>query len=74
MTREVSGKGQPTSYRNNLSFVKGGMAMLDYFHAFGPQIGRMRAECGTVSAICGMLKAPLDILVIDDALKTPTDN
>jgi len=23
------------SYRNNLSFVKGGMAMLDYFYAFG---------------------------------------
>ncbi len=22
----------------------------------------MRTECGTVSAICGMLKAPLDIL------------
>ena len=50
------------SYRNNISFVKGGMAMLDYFHAFGPQVERMRAECGTVSAICGMLKAPLDIL------------
>jgi hypothetical protein len=38
------------------------MAMLDYFHAFGPQVERMRMECGTVSAICGMLKAPLDIL------------
>lgn len=62
VTREVSRKGQPTSYRNNLSFVKGGMAMLDYFHAFGPQVERMRTECGTVSAICGMLKAPLDIL------------
>ena len=59
---EVSAKGQPASYRNNLSFVKGGMAMLDYFHAFGPQVERMRTECGTVSAICGMLKAPLDIL------------
>ena len=58
----MSAKGQPVSYRNNLSFVKGGMAMLDYFHAFGPQVERMRAECGTVSAICGMLKAPLDIL------------
>jgi uroporphyrinogen-III decarboxylase len=62
VTGEVSAKGQPTSYRNNLSFVKGGMAMLDYFHAFGPQVERMRSECGTVSAICGMLKAPLDIL------------
>jgi len=42
--------------------VKGGMAMLTYFHAFGPQIERMRHECGTPSSICGMLKAPLDIL------------
>ena len=62
VTGEVSGKGQPTSYRNNLSFVKGGMAMLNYFRDFGPQVDRMRTECGTVSAICGMLKAPLDIL------------
>jgi hypothetical protein len=52
----------PVAYRNNLSLVRGGMAMLDYFHAFGPQIDRMRSECGTPSAICGMLKAPLDIL------------
>jgi uroporphyrinogen-III decarboxylase len=59
---DVSAKGEPTSYRNNLSFVKGGMAMLDYFYAFGPQVHRMRSECGTVSAICGMLKAPLDVL------------
>lgn len=59
---EVSAKGAPTSFHNNLSFVKGGMAMLNYFHAFGPQVERMRRECGTVSAICGMLKAPLDIL------------
>ncbi len=62
VTGEVRAKGCPTSYRNNLSFVKGGMAMLSYFNAFGPQVERMRRECGTVSAICGMLKAPLDIL------------
>ena len=59
---EVSPKGAPTSYRNNLSFVKGGMAMLAYYQAFGGQVERMRNECGTVPAICGMLKAPLDIL------------
>jgi uroporphyrinogen-III decarboxylase len=59
---DVSAKGQPTSYRNNLSFVKGGMAMLSYFNAFPPQVERMRRECGTPSSICGMLKAPLDIL------------
>jgi len=62
VSTEVSAKGQPTCFRNNLSFVKGGMAMLTYFHAFGPQIERMRHECGTPSSICGMLKAPLDIL------------
>jgi hypothetical protein len=59
---EVAAKGQPTTYRNNLSFIKGGMAMLSYFNAFGPQLERMRRECGTPSSICGMLKAPLDIL------------
>jgi uroporphyrinogen-III decarboxylase len=59
---EVAAKGCPVTYRNNLSFVKGGMAMLDYFHAFGPQIERMRTECAMPSSICGMLKAPLDIL------------
>ncbi len=62
VSTEVSAKGAPTSYRNNLSFVKGGMAMLSYFSAFGPQVERMRCECGTPSAISGMLKAPLDII------------
>jgi hypothetical protein len=62
VTSEVAPKGAPAGYRNNLSFVKGGMAMLDYFHAFGPQVERMRRECGMPSSICGMLKAPLDIL------------
>jgi hypothetical protein len=58
----VSARGEPTSYENNLSFVKGGMAMLSYFNAFGPQIERMRTETGTVPAFAGMLKAPLDIM------------
>jgi uroporphyrinogen-III decarboxylase len=62
VSTEISPKGQPATLRHNLSFVKGGMSMLTYFNAFGPQIERMRRECGTVSSICGMLKAPLDIL------------
>ena len=62
VSTEVSARGQPASYRNNLSFVKGGMAMLSYFQSFGAQVERMRRECGTPSSICGMLKAPLDIL------------
>ncbi len=62
VSTEISAKGEPASYRHNLSLVKGGMAMLSYFNAFGPQVERMRRECGTPSSICGMLKAPLDIL------------
>jgi hypothetical protein len=61
-SRDVVAPGEANTYRNNLSFLKGGMAMLNYFNAFGPQIDRMRAECGAVSAISGIFKAPLDIL------------
>jgi uroporphyrinogen-III decarboxylase len=38
------------------------MAMLDYFNASALQVERMRRETGTVSAIAGILKAPLDII------------
>lgn len=62
VSAEMSPRCQPASYRHNLSLVKGGMAMLSYFMAFGTQIERMRRETGTVSAISGMLKAPLDIM------------
>jgi hypothetical protein len=62
VSADVSPKGSPTSYRNNLSFLKGGMAMLSYFTAFGPQVQRLRTESGTVSAIAGIFKAPFDIL------------
>jgi uroporphyrinogen-III decarboxylase len=59
---EVNRLGEPSTYRNNLSFVKGAMAMLQYFYAFGPQIQRLRDEAGAVSAIAGIFKAPFDIL------------
>jgi len=62
VSSEASPKGQPASYRNQLALVKSAMAMLSYFYAFGPQIARLRSECGTVSAIAGIFKAPLDIL------------
>jgi len=62
VSADVSPAGQPTSYRNNLSFLKGGMAMWQYFGAFGTQAARLRAESGTVSAISGILKAPFDII------------
>jgi uroporphyrinogen-III decarboxylase len=62
VSTEVSRLGEPSTYRNNLAFVKGGMAMIQYFHAFGPQIERLRHETGTVSAIAGIFKAPFDII------------
>jgi len=62
VSTEVSKIGEASTYRNNLSFVKGAMAMLAYFYAFGPQIGRLRSECGVASAIAGIFKAPFDIL------------
>jgi len=62
VAEDVSPMGQPTSYRNNLALVRGGMAMLQYFTAFGTQIARLRSESGTVSALSGILKAPFDII------------
>lgn len=62
VSTEVAKIGEPATYRNNLAFVKGAMAMLSYFYAFGPQIARLRSECGVVSAIAGIFKAPFDIL------------
>jgi len=62
VSTDVSANGEPTSYRNNLSFLKGGMAMLNYFNGFSKQNELLRSECGTVSAISGILKAPFDIL------------
>ena len=62
VAKNVSPMGESTSYRNNLSFLKGGMAMLSYFNAFGPQLELLRTESGTVSAIAGIFKAPLDII------------
>jgi uroporphyrinogen-III decarboxylase len=62
VSTEVSRIGETSTYRNNLSCVKGAMAMLSYFYAFGPQVQRLRTECGTPSAIAGIFKAPFDIL------------
>lgn len=62
VSRDVTPIGEPSTLRSNLSFLKGGMAMLGYFGGFGTQAAQLRSESGTVSAIAGILKAPLDIL------------
>jgi hypothetical protein len=58
----VSADIEAGGYRRTLALIKGALAQQSYSYAFGPQIERMRIETGTVSAISGMLKAPLDIL------------
>ena len=58
VSEEVGAGGK----RASIGLVKSSMAMLSYFTAFGPQVARMRTETGTVSAIAGIFKAPLDIL------------
>ena len=72
--------GEPCTFENNLALVKTSMAMMQYFAAFGPQVERLRRECGTVSAIAGILKAPLDIIadklrgylgLVDDLFERP---
>jgi len=62
VSRDVVAPGAPATTRSHLAFLKGGMALLQYFGAFGTQAARLRAESGTVSAIAGILKAPFDIL------------
>jgi len=62
VSTEIMPRGTPATCRHNLALVKSAWAMSNYFSAFSPQVDRMRRETGTVSAICGMLKAPLDVL------------
>ena len=65
---------------HNLSFLKGGMAMMLYFMAFPGQVDRLRRECGTPSAIAGIFKAPMDIIadklrgylgLVEDLMRQP---
>ena len=62
VSSEIVKPGRPATYRSHLALVKSAMAMLSYFYAFGPQIQRLRDECGTASAIAGIFKAPFDII------------
>ncbi len=62
VSTEVSQIGHGSTYRNNVALVKSAMAMMQYFYAFGPQIARLRSECGTAGAIAGIFKAPFDII------------
>ena len=62
VSRDIVPPKESATFRHNLALLKGGMAMMQYFDALGRQNQLLREETGTVSAISGILKAPLDIL------------
>ncbi|MCL2744255.1 MAG: hypothetical protein FWE67_10420 [Planctomycetaceae bacterium] len=62
VTYTVKGPGEPNTYENNVTLLAGMAAMKNYFNAYGPHLARLKNETGTPSAICGILKAPFDIL------------
>ena len=80
VAKPVRKTGEPVTEAHNLSFIKGGMAMMLYFMSFPGQIARLRRESGTASAIAGIFKAPMDILadklrgylgLVDDLMQQP---
>lgn len=80
VSRDVVPIGSPSTYKNNLALLKGGMAMLQYFMALGAHNERLRTECAMPAAIGGILKAPLDIIgdklrgyygIVDDLIERP---
>ncbi len=62
VTAAIRAPGLPESVNRDLALVKGAMAMSQFFQDWVVQERRLREECGTVTAIAGMLKAPLDLL------------
>ena len=60
--RRIAGTDEKCTYRNNVALVSSAMAMVQYFNAYGPHVGRLTNETGTPGALCGIFKAPLDIL------------
>ena len=61
-SRRIAGAGSPNTFRSDVALVSSAMAMVQYFNAYGPHCGRLTNEAGTPGALCGIFKAPLDIL------------
>ena len=60
--RRLRAPGEPTTYESLLTGIGSAMAMKRYIADYGPHIGRMINEAGMPCAICGILKAPFDII------------
>ncbi len=54
--------GEQNTWKNNLAWLKNGIAIQQYFQKLGANVARMQTETGTVSSLAGALKAPFDIL------------
>jgi uroporphyrinogen-III decarboxylase len=61
-TEHVRAPGEPVTFEHNMALLNGGMSVMSYNLANARQAGLLRTETGTVQAIAGLLKAPLDIL------------
>lgn len=62
ISKYVSAPGEKNTYFNNVAWLKGGIAMMKYFNDFGEASALLKSECGCVSAICGILKSPFDVI------------
>lgn len=62
VARPLAAMGGPVTPEHNLALVKFTMAMMRFIADLGEQQRRLRTESGTVAAIAGMLRAPLDML------------
>ncbi len=62
ISENLVGLGEPSTYRNNMAWLKGGISMMHYDAETGRNIGLLQSEAGTVCAVSGILKAPFDIL------------
>ena len=58
----ICAPGEPVTPANQMAWLKGGMALMQYFTAFGGAIEQLRTECAMPSAIAGILKSPFDII------------
>ena len=62
VTAAIRSPGLPDTVARDLSLVKGAMSMMQFFQDWATHEGLLRTQAGTVSAIAGMLKAPLDVI------------
>jgi uroporphyrinogen-III decarboxylase len=62
VAKPITPLGKASTYDSNMTWLKGGIAMVMYDTAWGKANELLRTECGCVPAIAGILKAPFDIL------------